>query len=128
MTEIVAIVRRHRAAATKYELERIGCDGYTAYSVLGRGWQRGVRQAGIRRRPAGQRKTEARVGWLGFLPKVMFSIVVEDEAVEPTVDAIMKVNRTGEVGDGRIFVMPTAHAYRVSEREPEAAGAGGWIA
>lgn len=114
MTEIVAIVRRHRAATTKYELERIGCDGYTVYPVLGRGWQRGVRKAKIMRRPTGKRRLGAKVGWLGFLPKVVFSIVVEDDAVEQTVNAIMKMNRTGEVGDGRIFVMAAAEAYRVS--------------
>jgi nitrogen regulatory protein PII 2 len=111
VTELVAIVRRSRATATKRELERIGCQGYTAFPVLGRGKQRGLKLAG------------AGIQGLGFLPKVLFTIVVRDEAVDETVEAVMRANQTGEFGDGKIFALPTAEEYRISDDTATAEGA-----
>jgi len=109
MIELIAIVRRKQSAATKRELSRIGCQGYTAFPVFGRGKQRGLR--GV---PEGQ--------GLAFLPKVLFDIVVEEEPAQETVEAIIRANQTGEFGDGKIFVIEVAEAYRIStgEREPTA--------
>lgn len=103
MTELVAIIRRSRATATKRELERIGCQGYTAFSVLGRGRQRGLKMSG------------AKLESLGFLPKVLFKIVVADGAVDETVEAVVRANQTGEFGDGKIFARLAAAEYRISE-------------
>jgi nitrogen regulatory protein PII len=49
-----------------------------------------------------------------FLPRLLFSIMVEDAAVQPTLEALIRANQTGEYGDGRIFVMPLSEAYRIS--------------
>ena len=101
MREIIAIVRRNRAAATKAELARIGCVGYSQIPVLGRGRQRGLRdqdsEAGLR-----------------FLPKVMFDLIVEDARAAETIEAIIRANQTGEFGDGRIFVADVEQGYRIS--------------
>ena len=101
MREIIAIVRRSRAAATKAELARIGCEGYCQFAVLGRGRQRGLRDhdsdAGLR-----------------FLPKVLFNLIVEDARAAETIEAIIRANQTGEFGDGRIFVAEVAQSYRIS--------------
>ena len=101
MREIIAIVRRNRAAATKAELARIGCAGYSQIPVLGRGRQRGLRdqdsEAGLR-----------------FLPKVMFDLIVEDARAAETIEAIIRANQTGEFGDGRIFVADVEQGYRIS--------------
>ncbi len=101
MREIIAIVRRNRAAATKAELARIGCEGYSQVTVLGRGRQRGLRDqdsdAGLR-----------------FLPKVMFDLVVDDARATETVEAIIRANQTGEFGDGRIFVADVEQGHRIS--------------
>ena len=104
MREIIAIVRRNRAAATKAELARIGCEGYFQFAVLGRGRQRGLRDqdsdAGLR-----------------FLPKVLFDLIVDDARAAETIEAIVRANQTGEFGDGKIFVIELAAAYRISTGE-----------
>jgi nitrogen regulatory protein PII len=100
MTELIAIVRRTRAAATKAELSRVGCAGYTQWPVLGRGQQRGLRAA------AGE--------GLAFLPKVLFDIIVENDRAQETLEAILRANQTGEFGDGRIFVVELGDSYRIS--------------
>jgi len=101
MTELIAIVRRKQAAATKEELSRIGCQGYTAFPVFGRGRQRGLR---------GEPGSEG----LAFLPKVLFNLVVEGQAAQETIEAIIRANQTGEFGDGKVFVIEAAQAYRIS--------------
>lgn len=114
MIEIIAIVRRKEAAATRRELLRIGCQGYTAFPVLGRGKQRGLR---------GAREGQG----LAFLPKVLFDVVVEDAQAQETVEAIIRASQTGQYGDGKIFVIQVDDTYRISTgaREPAAEAAEG---
>ena len=109
MVEIVAIIRRKKASATKEELGHIGCLGYSVFPVLGRGRQRGLR---------GAQGTEG----LAFLPKVLFDLIVGESQAQETIEAIIRANQTGEFGDGRVFVIEVAEAYRIStgEREPTA--------
>ncbi|MDP3723697.1 MAG: P-II family nitrogen regulator [Candidatus Omnitrophota bacterium] len=104
MREIIAIIRRKRAAATKAELSRIGGKGYTAFPVLGRGRQRGLRHG-----QGGE--------GLMFLPKVLFNVIVGDEEAQEMVEAIIRANQTGEFGDGKIFVIEVAESYRISTGE-----------
>ena len=104
MVEILAIIRRKHAAATKAELSRIGCTGYTAFPVLGRGRQRGLR---------GEPGTEG----LAFLPKVLFNLVVEEAQAQETIEALIRANQTGQYGDGKLFVIEIAEAYRISTGE-----------
>ena len=108
MVELIAIVRRNRIVATQQELTRIGCQGYSRFAVLGRGRQRGLRGDDAARN-------------FPFLPKVLFSIVVEEDAAQETIEAIVRANQTGEFGDGKIFVLESSEAYRVSTGEREAA-------
>ena len=107
MVEILAIVRRNKALATRQELARIGCQGYSRFTVLGRGKQRGLR-------------TEQRPEALAFLPKVLFHLIVDDEQAQEVIEAIMRANQTGEYGDGKVFVIQMTEAYRIStgERAP----------
>jgi len=108
MVEIIAVIRRKHAAATKEELARIGCKGSTAFPVLGRG-----RQRGLRGEPGGE--------GLAFLPKVLFDIVVEDEQVQETVEAMTRANQTGQFGDGRIFLIDITESSRLSTGERQRA-------
>ena len=108
MVEIMAIIRRKRAAATKEELSRIGCAGHTAFPVLGRG-----RQRGLRGEPGGE--------GLAFLPKVLFDLVVEGAQAQETIEAFIRANQTGQYGDGKIFVVEMAEAYRISTGALESA-------
>ena len=101
MTELIAVIRRDHAAATKRELNRVGCQGYFAFPVLGRGRQGGLRGA-------------ERADGLAFLPKMLFDLVVDDEQSAETIEAIIRANQTGEFGDGRIFVVQTQETYRIA--------------
>ena len=109
MVEIIAVVRRNKALATQQELARIGCQGYSRFTVLGRGRQRGLRT---------QKSPEA----LAVLPKVLFDLVVDNGQAQEAIETIIRANQTGEFGDGKIFVIEIAEAYRIStgEREPAA--------
>ena len=104
MVELIAIVRRKRARATQHELTRIGCQGYSRLAVLGRGRQRGLR---------GEDATKG----LSFLPKVLFDLIVEDEAAQETIEAIIRANQTGEFGDGKIFLIELEETCRISTSE-----------
>ena len=104
MVELVAIIRRKKAAATKEELARIGCLGYSVFPVLGRG-----RQGGLR--------TEQSREGLPFLPKVLFDLVIDEPEAQETIEAIIRANQTGEFGDGKIFVVEVGATYRISTGE-----------
>ena len=108
MVELIAIVRRNRTVATQQELARIGCQGYSRFAVLGRGRQRGLRGDDAAR-------------GVPFLPKVLFSVVVAEDAAQETIEALMRANQTGEFGDGKIFVLKSDEACRISTGERETA-------
>ena len=114
MTELIAIVRRNKTSATQQELARIGCQGYSRLTVLGRGRQRGLRG-------------EDAAKGLPFLPKTLFDLAVEEQAAQEAIEAIIRTNQTGEFGDGKIFVIEVTEAHRIStgEREPIAEVASG---
>ena len=107
MTEVVAIVRRQRVVATRTELLRAGCPGYTVFSALGRGRQRGLR-------PRHQADGNTAPGH-AFLPRAVFRIVIEDGQALEMVEAVIRANQTGEFGDGRIFLSKLDDAYRMSD-------------
>ncbi len=107
LKEVIAIIRPERWTRTKAELRRL--PAFTQQRVLGRGRARGLRylprqgaslQAGIR-----------------YLPKRMVSWIVEDAQVEPLIQAIIGANRTGHIGDGKIFVLPIGDAVRIRTGE-----------
>ena len=54
---------------------------------------------------------------IGLSDKVRFDIAVSDEFVEPAVDAVCESARTGEVGDGKVFVLDVAQVYRIRTGE-----------
>ena len=54
-----------------------------------------------------------------FLPKIRIDVVLSDEMVEPAIDAILKVARTGKIGDGKIFVTPVEQAIRIRTGESD---------
>ena len=107
MVELIAIVRRHRAMATKAELARVGCAGYSWLPVLGRGRQRGL-------------QGDQAMGGLPFLPKALFMVMVDEARREEAVEAVIRANQTGEFGDGKIFLLEPQEAYRISTGEQEA--------
>ena len=107
MKKIEAIIRPERLGLVRKALEEIGCGGITITEVKGHGVQRGVVQQ-----------------WRGttyvvdILPKVKLEVVAMDSQIEQVIDAVIEQGRTGEIGDGKIFVtnVETAVRMRTGER------------
>lgn len=106
MKKIEAIIREEKLEAVRRALDEYGYFGMTITEVSGRGRQKGI--------PLQWRVGEYRVD---FLPKLKIEIVVLDEDVARTLSAIAKNARTGEMGDGKIFVLPVENAVRVRTGE-----------
>ncbi len=119
MKEIIAIIRPKKVVPTKEALERLGVPSITAIPVIGRGRQRGIAtELNIDIRPnvlvqgrlAGMKDLE-------YIPKRLLSIVAPNEDVDQIVETIIKVNKTSQIGDGRIFICPVDNAIRVRTDE-----------
>ncbi len=102
MKKIEAIIREEKLDAVKMALEQNGYLGMTVSEVSGRG-----RQGGL--------ALQWRVGEyrVDLLPKLKVEVVVLDEDVARILNAITRVTRTGEIGDGKLFVLPVENAVRV---------------
>ena len=102
MKKIEAIIREERLEAVKKHLEEIGYFGMTLTEVSGRGRQKGV-----------PLKWGAKEYRLEFLPKLKVEVVVMDEDVPGAINAIIRGARTGDTGDGKIFIIPIEDAVRI---------------
>lgn len=111
MKKITAIVRPEKLEPLKEALFAAKVNGMTISQVQGCGSQHGWKEY--------YRGTEV---LLNMVPKVKFEIIVSDEQVDPIVEVISSTARTGEVGDGKIFVFPVDEVIRVrtGERGQEA--------
>lgn len=117
MKEIIAIIRPKKMGPTRDALDKLGFPGLTAVPVLGRGKQRGILgEVDIDLRP-GMLAEGVRSGGMKYVPKRLFSIVVSDPDADRVAQTIMRVNRTGEIGDGRIFICPIENVTRIRTDE-----------
>lgn len=113
MKEIVAIVRMNMMNQTKQSLADAGFSSLHAVSVLGRGKGQ-VDYRLLRGAEAGAEEAIAQLGQgPQLIPKRMISLVVADDAVPVAVQTIIDCNRTGQPGDGKIFVLPVGDAVRI---------------
>ncbi len=117
MQEIMAVIRMNKMNQTKKALADAGIPAFVAREGYGRG--KGlVNQAVLDGAAAGNEEAIALLGAKGRLyPKRIISIVVPDSQVKEAVDALMSVNKTGQAGDGKIFVMPVSDSIRVRTGE-----------
>ena len=117
MQEIMAVIRMNKMNQTKKALADAGIPAFVAREGYGRG--KGlVNQAVLDGAAAGNEEAIALLGTKGRLyPKRIISIVVPDSQVKEAVDALMSVNKTGQAGDGKIFVMPVSDSIRVRTGE-----------
>jgi nitrogen regulatory protein P-II 1 len=106
MKKIEAIIRQERLEAVKKALEEKSYFGMTVSEVSGRGRQKGIALQ--------WRAGEYRVD---LLPKLKIELVVFDDGVSDVVDAIVRNARTGETGDGKIFILPVENVIRVRTGE-----------
>ena len=104
--KIEAIIREEKLHTVKAALSDIGIVGMTVSAVRGRGRGSGM-------------LLKWRTGTynVDLLPRVMIGIVLSDENVDATVKAIVDAARTGEKGDGVIFVLPVEDVIRISSGE-----------
>lgn len=108
MKLIKSIVRPNKVDDVKSALERLQISGMTVTEVRGHGKQKG--------HTAIYRGQEYNVS---LLPKMEIEVVVPDTIVEDAVKAITEAARTGEIGDGRIFVIPVLESYKIRTGEKE---------
>ena len=117
MKEIMAIVRINMMNKTKKALAEAGISSVTARDALGRG--KGLVDLNLLE--GAEKGYEEAIAQLGqtqrLIPKRIFFVVVPDRLVKKTVQTIMRVNRTGKSGDGKIFVMPVMDSVRVRTAE-----------
>ncbi len=106
MKKIEAIIKPFKLEDVKEALGGVGVEGMTVSEVKGFGRQKGHTEI--------YRGSEYTVD---FLPKLKLEIVVSDNLVEPTVEAIVKTAKTGKIGDGKVFVLPIEQAVRIRTEE-----------
>ena len=117
MKEIMAVIRMNKMNQTKKARAEAGLPAFVAREGYGRG--KGlVNQAVLDGAAAGNEEAIALLGSKGRLyPKRIVSIVVPDDQVKNALDALISVNKTGQAGDGKIFVMPVSDSVRVRTGE-----------
>src|SRR2546422_11655253 len=106
MKLIKAIIRPNKLEEVKDALTKLNIAGMTVTEVRGHGRQKGHK--------AVYRGTEYSVT---LLPKVMIEVILPDEMVDGVIETSMKAARTGEIGDGRIFVIPVEQGYNIRTGE-----------
>ena len=106
MKLIKTIVRPTKVDEVREALEKINIPGMTVTEVRGHGRQKG--------HTAIYRGKEYNVN---LLPKIEIEVVVEDKAVDEAIKAIVGAARTGEIGDGRVFVLPIEAGYNIRTGE-----------
>ena len=106
MKLIKSIVRPNKVDEVKDALEKLGIAGMTVTEVRGHGKQKG--------HTAIYRGKEYNVS---LLPKMQIEVVVAESVVDDAIKAIVSAARTGEIGDGRVFVLPVEQTYRIRTGE-----------
>jgi nitrogen regulatory protein P-II 1 len=110
MKKIEAIIRHFKLEEVKDALNEVGVKGMTVTEVRGFGRQRGHTET--------YRGAEYSVD---FLPKVKIEVVVDNADAQNVINKIMSTARTGQVGDGKIFVTDLADVVRIRTGETAAA-------
>lgn len=111
MKRVVAVFRQQKFEDVKRALLAIGCEGMTISEVKGRG-----RQLGVKESYRGSNYC------IDLIPKTRLELIVNEEDLDEVIDTIIESARTGEIGDGKIFVSDVAEVIRIrtGERGSEA--------
>ena len=106
MKLIKSIIRPNKVDEVQEALGKLHIAGMTVTEVRGHGRQKG--------HTALYRGKDYSVN---LLPKMKIEVVVEDDVVDEVIETIVKAARTGEIGDGRVFVLPVEHSYNIRTGE-----------
>ena len=110
MKIVMAVIKPFKLDEVRDALTGVGVHGLTVTEVKGYGRQKGHTEI--------YRGTEYAVN---FLPKVKIEVAVDSDQVDQVVDAITGAAKTGQIGDGKIFVIPLDHAVRIRTGESDGA-------
>jgi nitrogen regulatory protein P-II 2 len=110
MKLIIAIIKPFKLDEVRDALTAVGIQGMTIVEVKGYGRQKGHKEI--------YRGAEYAVN---FLPKVRVEVAVDDDRVEKVVQVIAAAAKTGQIGDGKIFITPIDHAVRIRTGETDSA-------
>jgi nitrogen regulatory protein PII len=108
MKLITSIIRPNKVEEVRAALEKINVSGLTVTEVRGHGKQKGHTTV-----------YRGREYTVSLLPKMEIEVVVPDRLVDEVVKVIIYAARTGETGDGRVFVRPVSQSYRIRTGELE---------
>jgi nitrogen regulatory protein P-II 2 len=106
MKHIMAIIKPFKLDDVRKALVELGVQGLSVTEIKGFGRQKGHTEI--------YRGTEYEVN---FLPKIHISVVVSNELCDSAVDTILNAAKTGQIGDGKIFVLPVEKAVRIRTGE-----------
>ena len=106
MKRIDAVVRREQFGKVKLALEAISCPGMMVFTFRGHGKQGGLTET-----------YRGRKFKVDLLPKVLLTIFVNDNEVKKVTEVIQKSAKTGEIGDGKIFVAAVENVVRIRTGE-----------
>jgi nitrogen regulatory protein PII len=109
MKLIKSIVRPNKLDDVCEALEKMNVSGVTVTDVRGHGRQKGHTTV-----------YRGREYSVNLLPKVQLEVVVSDHLVDEIIRAIIETARTGEIGDGRVFVLPVDYGYNIRTGERDA--------
>jgi nitrogen regulatory protein P-II 2 len=110
MKIVMAVIKPFKLDEVRDALTGVGVHGLTVTEVKGYGRQKGHTEI--------YRGTEYAVN---FLPKVKIEVAVDDGQADKVVEAITAAAKTGQIGDGKIFVIPLDHAVRIRTGEADSA-------
>ncbi len=110
MKIVMAIIKPFKLEEVRDALTAIGVHGLTVTEVKGYGRQKGHTEI--------YRGAEYAVS---FLPKIKIEVAITSDQVDKTIDAITAAAKTGQIGDGKIFVINLDHAVRIRTGEADAA-------
>ena len=105
LKKIECIIQPQKLDKIKKAFGKLNAEGITVSEVKGCGLQRGYKEKSLSSRP------------IRLLPKVKIEIVTEEEKVEKMVESIRSLAETGQIGAGKIFVLPVEDALRVRTKE-----------
>ncbi|NLE92327.1 MAG: P-II family nitrogen regulator [Elusimicrobia bacterium] len=106
MKKIEAVIRVEKLDEMTEALEKCGCPGMMVTHIEGHGRQKGIIE-----------QFRGREFKLNFIPKVKIEIVLKDSQVDSVLKLITGIARTGEIGDGKIFVCPVEDVVRIRTAE-----------
>ncbi len=106
LSKVECIIKPFKLEAVKEALTKFGVSGLTVYEVKGFGRQRGHKEI--------YRGTEYKVD---FIPKLKIELLVDSEQVEEIIDVIVNAAKTGEIGDGKVYISGVDSVMRIRTGE-----------